>query len=95
MRLKRKYAKISALLTALAASWIPGCATSPPGPTIALCAAPSVTRCRPPERPGELVTQADLLRAYVGALAAWAECDAQVSALIEYYETLEKKNENR
>lgn len=95
MRQKQKYAKISALLTALAASWIPGCATSPSGPTTALCAAPSVTRCRPPERPGELVTQADLLRAYVGALAAWAECDAQVRALIGYYETLEKQNENR
>jgi hypothetical protein len=54
-----------------------------------------VTRCRPPERPDGLATQADLLRAYVGALAAWAECDAQVRALIDYYETLEKQNENR
>lgn len=53
---------------------------------------PIVTPCDRPLPPARLETQADLLRAYVNALAAWAACSAEVDKVIEYYELLEGNN---
>lgn len=87
MQQTKKYAKIWAIWVILA-PWMPGCATQPSPPMTCSCAAPEVTRCRPPERPAGLSTQADLLSAYVDALSAWAACNAQIEALIDYYEKM-------
>lgn len=66
------------------------CASSP-GPHItAHCVpAPMVTPCQPPREPVRLETQADLLTAYIDALAAWASCRAEVEKVRRYYEIME------
>lgn len=53
---------------------------------------PTVTPCQRPAPPARLETQADLLAAYVDALAAWAACKAEVDKIIEYYRLLEGNN---
>lgn len=53
---------------------------------------PTVTPCQRPAPPARLETQADLLAAYVDALAAWAACKVEVDKVIEYYKLLEGNN---
>lgn len=53
---------------------------------------PTVTPCPRPAPPTRLETQADLLAAYVDALAAWASCKVEVDKVIEYYRLLEGNN---
>lgn len=80
---------LTILLTA--ALWMSACASSPARPTTASCAPPTVTPCPRPAPPTRLETQADLLAAYVDALAAWASCRAEIDKIIEYYKLLEGK----
>lgn len=48
-----------------------------------------VAPCLPPREPARLETQADLLTAYIDALAAWASCRAEVEKIRRYYEIME------
>lgn len=66
----------------------PACAPQRSTPTTALCVPPPVTPCRIPIRPEHLETQADLLTAYIDALAAWAECRAEIEKIRSYYDEL-------
>lgn len=49
-----------------------------------------VAPCLPPREPAHLETQADLLTAYIDALAAWASCRAEVEKIRRYYEIMEE-----
>lgn len=80
------------MISLTAALWMDACASSPARPTQSSCAPPIVTACDRPLPPTRLETQADLLRAYVDALAAWAACRAEVDKIIEYYRLMEVKN---
>ena len=53
-----------------------------------------VAPCLPPPEPLHLDTQADLLAAYVDALAAWASCRAEVEKIRKYYEIMETDNDD-
>lgn len=79
-------------ISLIAALWTAACASSPEPPTTALCVRPTVTPCQRPAPPARLETQADLLAAYVDALAAWASCKVEVDKVIEYYRLLEGNN---
>lgn len=83
---QRKY--LWTLAIWILASLTQACAPSRSMPTTASCAAPPITPCRAPIRPAHLETQADLLSAYIDALAAWAECRAEVEKVRNYYESL-------
>lgn len=51
-----------------------------------------IAPCLPPREPVRLETQADLLTAYIDALAAWASCRAEVEKVRRYYEIMEGAN---
>lgn len=85
------YGALTISLTA--ALWMNACASSPARPTQSSCVPPTVTACNRPLPPARLETQADLLRAYVDALAAWAACKAEVDKIIDYYRILENPDE--
>ena len=79
----------SVLSSILAVSITP-CASSPAPRITAHCVpAPMVAPCLPPREPVRLETQADLLTAYIDALAAWASCRAEVEKIRRYYEIME------
>ena len=80
------------MILSIAALWMSACASSPAAPTTVSCARPVVIPCQRPAPPARLETQADLLAAYVDALAAWASCRAEVDKVIRYYELLEGNN---
>lgn len=81
-------------LSWIAASWMPACASSPAPLITAPCVPPPiVSPCLPPPEPVRLDTQADLLAAYIDALAAWAVCRTEVEKIRMYY-TLTEGNDD-
>lgn len=76
----------------IAASSTNACVSSPAPPITVPCVPPpTVTLCTPPPEPTRLETQADLLRAYIDTLAAWASCAAEVGKVSRYYTLMQSE----